>query len=121
MRRMRDGLYTSPDNGDIGVAGVTVELYKDGNLYDETTTGASGDYVFTSLPAGNYSVLVTDDFGVLDGYIDTNFPAESRQRQQQQASAVHHHVCPIEGMNMTADFGYTRPGAIGDFVWYDSE
>ena len=23
-------------------------------------------------------------------------------------------------MNMTADFGYTRPGAIGDFVWYDT-
>ena len=22
---------------------------------------------------------------------------------------------------MTADFGYTRPGAIGDFVWYDAD
>mgnify|MGYP003379918822 CR=1 FL=1 len=28
-----------------------------------TTTGASGDYAFTSLPAGSYQVRVSDSFG----------------------------------------------------------
>ena len=29
-------------------------------------------------------------------------------------------VLPEKGFNPTADFGYTQPGAIGDYVWYDA-
>jgi len=54
-----NGLY-DPMSGDLGIAGVTVALYRDGVQYNTTTTGAGGDYVFTSLPSGNYTVRVTD-------------------------------------------------------------
>ena len=48
--------YYNPETGDVGQAGVTVQLYKDGQWYGVTTTGASGDYSFIGLPAGVYSV-----------------------------------------------------------------
>ena len=50
-----------------------MQLYKDGESYGVTTTGASGDYSFIGLPAGVYTVTVTDDFGVLTGYAPTTF------------------------------------------------
>lgn len=113
-----NGLY-NPGDSDVGIAGVTVALYRGASLYDTTTTGAGGDYVFTSLPAGSYSVQVTDDFGVLRSYIKTvlgpNPGADNNHQAQPYAISL-----PPAGINMTADFGYTRPGAIGDFVWYDT-
>ncbi|WP_434040874.1 MULTISPECIES: SdrD B-like domain-containing protein [Sorangium] len=61
-----DGLY-EPDTGELGVNGVLVELYHDGVLLDSTVTGDSpysgqpGFYLFDSLPAGAYSVVITAD------------------------------------------------------------
>ncbi len=113
-----NGIF-NPGNGDIGIAGVTVALYRDGVLVGTTTTGAGGDYVFTGLPAGNYTVRVTDNFGVLADYIQTVLGPNPGQDNNNQAQpyAI---TLPPAGINMTADFGYTRPGAIGDFVWYDA-
>jgi hypothetical protein len=112
--------YYQPEWGEIGVAGVTVDLYRDNAPYATTTTGPGGDYVFTGLPAGNYNVSVTDQFGILAGVIRTApgpFPGADNNNQ----------VLPYpitlgaSDVNMTADFGYTRPGAIGDLVWYDAD
>ena len=51
-----NGLYNA--NGtDAGQAGVTVQLLKNGTVIATTTTGASGDYAFVSLPGGTYQVL----------------------------------------------------------------
>ncbi len=113
-----NGLY-NPGDGDLGIAGVTVTLYRGASLYDVTTTGAGGDYVFTSLPGGSYTVRVSDDFDVLDSYILTVLGPNPGQDNNHQAQpyAI---ALPDAGVNMTADFGYTRPGAIGDFVWYDA-
>jgi protocatechuate 3,4-dioxygenase beta subunit len=42
--------------GDLPLAGVTIELWKDGVKVGETTTAADGTYSFGDLPAGNYTV-----------------------------------------------------------------
>ncbi|XYH96992.1 SdrD B-like domain-containing protein [Sorangium sp. So ce1128] len=61
-----DGLY-EPDTGELGVNGVRVELFQDGQLLDFTVTGNSpyngqpGFYLFDTLPAGTYSVVITSD------------------------------------------------------------
>jgi hypothetical protein len=114
-----DGLY-DPESGDIGVAGVTVSLHREGLFLGATTTGASGDYIFTSLPAGNYTVAVVDSFGILSNLNPTILGPNPGQDNNNQAQpyAI---ALPGAGVNMTGDFGYTRPGAIGDFVWYDAD
>ncbi|WP_104986198.1 SdrD B-like domain-containing protein [Sorangium cellulosum] len=61
-----DGLY-EPDTGELGVSGVRVELFQDGQLVDFTVTGTSpytgqpGFYLFDTLSAGTYSVVITAD------------------------------------------------------------
>ncbi|MCX7853800.1 MAG: carboxypeptidase regulatory-like domain-containing protein, partial [Caldilineales bacterium] len=116
-----NGIY-NPANGDVGIEGVTVELRDaiTNNLIATTTTGPGGDYAFTGLPAGTYRVQVTDVFDVLDGYIVSNLgptPGADNHNQAQPYTIV----LPAGGINLTADFGYTRPGAIGDFIWYDAD
>ena len=45
------------DTGELGISGVTVNLYKDDDtLFDTTTTNASGGYLFTNLETGCYYV-----------------------------------------------------------------
>ena len=126
-----DGLY-DPSVGDIGVAGVTVDLWLDSNGNNNLdpgdtkvmtrTTGASGDYNFTSLPAGTYFVEVTDDLGVLTGLIPTILgPNPGQDNNNQTRGTEYTVVLPADTINPTADFGFTLPAAIGDLVWYDTD
>ena len=121
-----NGVY-EPNLGEVGIEGVTVELLnQSGQVIATTTTGASGDYVFTGLMPGTYQVRVTDVYGVLNGYTPTTYPADQSgdNTNKRQPYTV---VLPQNGINMTADFGYNRGGgvctllgAIGDFIWYDA-
>ena len=114
-----NGVY-NPAAGDQGIEGVTVELLDaNNNFVASTTTGPGGSYVFTSLPAGTYRVRVVDVEGVLDGYLVSNLgpnPGSDNNNQAQPYTVV---LTTNDSVNMTADFGYTRPGAIGDIVWND--
>ncbi|RLT40063.1 MAG: hypothetical protein DWI57_09120, partial [Chloroflexi bacterium] len=114
-----NGLF-NPTGSDVGQAGVTVSLYRNGSPYATTTTGASGDYLFTQLPSGTYTVTVSDSFNVLDDWIVTTLGPNqgSDDNNQLQPYQI---VLLTGGENLTADFGYTRPSAIGDFVWYDAD
>jgi SdrD B-like domain len=48
------------DAGEPGVAGITVSLFDNtGKLVGSTVTDAYGNYLFSNLPAGDYSVSVT--------------------------------------------------------------
>ncbi|WP_343407219.1 SdrD B-like domain-containing protein [Candidatus Amarolinea dominans] len=114
-----DGLFDA-NGSDVGQAGVTVQLLKNSAVIATTTTGASGDYAFVSLPGGTYQVRVSDSFGVLAGYVVTLLGPNPGQDNNNQAQA-YQVVLPQGGYNLTADFGYIKLGAIGDFVWYDKD
>ncbi len=47
---------TTPNGG--GVAGVQVELYKNGTFFAKDTTDATGKYLFSNLDAGTYKIKV---------------------------------------------------------------
>ncbi|NOZ49532.1 MAG: hypothetical protein GXP37_05700 [Chloroflexi bacterium] len=112
-----NGIFGS---GDVGIEGVTVDLLDSlGQVITGTTTGASGDYVFTSRPPGSYQVQVTDAYNILAGTIPTIYPANQTADNSNKIQPYSISL-PTDGINMTADFGYTRPAAIGDFVWYDA-
>jgi hypothetical protein len=103
----RDGIQ---DAGEVGLPGVTVNLYQGSTLVRTTTTepGATGYYIFNNLPAGTYTVRV-DESTVPPGYGLTsgNMPLT---------------VTLSSGQNVTtADFGYylIGEGVIGDRVFYD--
>ncbi|MBW8011625.1 MAG: hypothetical protein FVQ83_10360, partial [Chloroflexi bacterium] len=115
------------DSGEEGISGITVTLYEDANgdgSVDTSTdsviatdiTDASGDYGFSSLPDGNY-IVVVDESGLPAGYSQTQDPDEggicSTCDGQGQAS-----VSPDDD---TVDFGYqpTGTGSIGDTVFQD--
>ena len=64
------------DAGEEGIAGVTVTLTKPGGGTVTTTTDANGQYLFTSLAAGAYTVSVPapGSGGVPAGYVLTADP-----------------------------------------------
>ncbi len=64
---VRDGRFT-PD--DTPLAGVTIELLRDGQVVATTRTDASGYYEFTGLRPGEYTLREVQPAGYLDG-IDT--------------------------------------------------
>ncbi|MCE4958101.1 SdrD B-like domain-containing protein, partial [Macrococcoides caseolyticum] len=57
----KDGIQ---DTNEAGIPGVTVTLTKPDGSTVTTTTDANGNYVFTDLPNGDYTVT----FGTPDGY-----------------------------------------------------
>ncbi|MBT8207753.1 MAG: carboxypeptidase regulatory-like domain-containing protein, partial [Acidimicrobiia bacterium] len=95
-----------------GFAGVTIELRDAaGNVLATTTTDSAGDYSFLDLPAGDYTVAVTDEAGVLLGYSLTS-----------GLDALDFTVVASDITGL--DFGYVRMPAyasIGDQVWLDSD
>ncbi|MEM1181715.1 MAG: SdrD B-like domain-containing protein [Acidobacteriota bacterium] len=105
----RDGLDDGV--GDPGIGGVTVALLDaSGNVIATTTTDAAGDYSFQDLPAGDYTVTVTDDAAVLEDFELTS---------SLDAIDVTVVASDITGL----DFGYARDAstaALGDFVWLDA-
>ena len=51
-------------HGEPGIPGVTVTLLdENGDVVQQTTTDANGDYSFPNVPVGTYSVVETDEPG----------------------------------------------------------
>ncbi len=85
-----------------------------------TTTDASGNYSFTGLMPGTYTVQVTDDANVVGGYWHSDAPAPGTDSQSQndQGYTV---TLAAGGTNTTADFGYyVKPGVVGNTVFSDA-
>ncbi len=55
------------ENGDTGLAGVTVTLYNSNGVVASTTTNSSGMYSFSNLAPGTYKVVET----ILNNYLGT--------------------------------------------------
>ena len=116
------------DAGELGIGGVTVELYLDINgngtldaadpLQATQTTGAAGDYLFSGLGTGDYFVHVDNTQAMLSGYTLTT--------DDDQAASGHQRDASVSGnsSDLTADFGYratSDPRAASGTVWDDDD
>ena len=118
------------DPGEPGVAGVTVNLYKDtngdgfGDLFLETQlTDAQGGYLFDGLaPNMDYQVefILPDDFVsfTLPNAIPPANDATDSDADPATGRAPVVTLAPGE-FNPTIDAGLLKPAAIGDFVFKD--
>lgn len=113
-----DGLLEVAETGRFN--GVTVVLRDaNGNIIAATTTDVNGDYSFTNLPNGSYTVDVSDDANLLNGYWKSSGAASTDNNSQSDPLSV-----TLSGSTSItyADFGYYRdPAVIGNFVWNDAD
>jgi protocatechuate 3,4-dioxygenase beta subunit len=105
------------DSGEPGLAGVTVSLYDaDETLLATTVTDANGNYLFTGLPPGVYTV------GVLtpDGFAPTISGAGTTATDSSTGSATSAELTTAGASDLTLDFGFVPIVSVGDFVWLDT-
>ncbi len=110
------------DLGEPGVYNVTVHLYDSTESSNKTTsTNKAGNYIFTGLVPGNYSV----GFDLPTGY---SFSPENQgyddglDSDANQSTRMTNLIILEPGdMNMSIDCGiFSIPGSIGDLVWNDT-
>jgi len=112
------------DNGEVGVAGVTIVLQDlEGNILQTTRSDANGNYRFQVLE-GNYRLFFnTDDLS--PGF---TFTAQNVGGDDELDSDVNpsNGLTPFTGVlvtgsnNISFDAGVVPPASIGDLVWLDS-
>ncbi len=115
------------DNGDAGIAGVTVSLHDcgvngicgdgdDGSTVT-TTTDSNGNYSFEDLTDGNYSIEVDDTTLPAGGTWSNTIDPEGTPGNNNSD------VIAVSGGNIYADndFGYNESGSstIGDLLYVD--
>ena len=110
------------DAGEAGAAGVTVKLLNStGGVQATTTTNASGNYSFTNLNPGNYSIQVVAPTGYAFSAKDqgTNDAADSDVDQWTGKTVA---TTLDSGENdLTWDAGLVSAARIGDKVWHDMD
>ena len=120
------------DAGEPGLAGVTLHIYDaSGALIGTTKTDASGLYRFDRLrPATPYSVCIdaadSAAGGPLAGFELTIPNAGSDDAIDSDGQLHNGTPCiipattgPASSFVPTYDFGFWKPGALGDYVWND--
>ncbi len=111
-----NGIQDSSENGLPGIdISISVDFDGDGNPdYTATaTTDSSGNYSFSNLPAGNYTLSV--DTASLPGDVR---PSGDPDSTLDNTSTV---VLGPSETNNDQDFGYTGTASIGDTVFYDAD
>ena len=112
-----DGVLDADET--VRFAGVTLVLRDvGGDIIGTTQTDAGGNYEFTGLADGNYTVDVTDGGNVLNGRWHSLGPNPGADSNSQ----VDPYPVVVNGgqTNRTGDFGYYLALAeMGDYVWYD--
>jgi hypothetical protein len=97
------------DNSEAGLSGVTLELTNASGLAIGTTsTAADGSYSFAGLPAGTYTVRVSDTNGVLTG-AETTF---ERTELGLAASYNGQETVTLGPTTSNVNFGYYRGNAL---------
>ena len=104
------------DPGEEGIAGVTVDLLdSSGNVIATVTTDENGEFNFTGIPDGDYTISVSDNDGVLNGLGETTATGGSSAVTVSGGDVLN---APSDGG--TGTFGYNAPGTIGDSIWSDA-
>ena len=119
---LTDGTGADPDETANGLENVTIELKdSNGNIVATTTTDANGDYSFTGLPDGTYSVSVTDKHNELANLLHTDGPNVGDNSIDNNSQDDTGYAVSVAGgsTNSTADFGYkpvvTTPITLASF------
>jgi len=105
------------DLGDTGIPNIGIDLQVDvdGNgtyvTVRSTTTDADGLYLFDNLPDANYRVIVDSN--------DTDLPNDTYGNDGLFTTATQIDIVISGAENLTADFGYTVLGSIGDTIFQD--
>jgi uncharacterized repeat protein (TIGR01451 family) len=103
-------------------ASITVVLFDaNGNIFAATETDSNGDYIFSNLPDGVYTIDVTDDANLLDGNWHSVGPNAGDGSSDDNSQLDPYQVSVSGGANHTlGDFGYYKqPGQAGNLVWLD--
>ncbi|MFW2383844.1 MAG: SdrD B-like domain-containing protein, partial [Acidimicrobiales bacterium] len=104
------------DGAEPGIAGVTIALsgvdLNGSPVNLSTTTDASGDYSFTSLDGGVYTITETQPAGFLDG-IDSLGSAGGDGSVNDVAGSIN---LPVNGNGFAYDFGEVAPSSISGLV-----
>ena len=89
-----------------------------GSIVGSMLTDTNGDYLFTGLPDGTYTVDVVDASNVMLGFWHSLGPNPGMGNNSQEDPYLVELVGGVT--NTTADFGYYLVIAeLGDYVWYD--
>ena len=104
------------NTGDIDLSGVTVKLLdKDGNVVGTTTTDKDGNYSFTGLNDGTYTVQV-DKTGPLADKEQTEDPS-GKTDSRSQAITFTRTDPDVTNVN----FGYAEDYTVSGTVYYDKD
>ena len=105
---------SSYDNGEEGFKDITVELLgADGNVVATTTTDADGNYSFTRLPVGDYTVKVTKA-GAIANLDQTEDPDSTKDNTS--GTVTLNADNPVQE---NINFGYVKKHAISGNVYLD--
>jgi uncharacterized repeat protein (TIGR01451 family) len=101
---------------ETGVSNVLVTLYHQANgtwwPLRSASTDANGQYLFDSLPDGNYRVVVDP--------ADSDLPRDAFGHVYYPSTPISHDATISGGsVYLDADFGFAPYGAIGDTVFWD--
>lgn len=110
------------DLGEPGLNGIEVTatyLGPDtilGTIDDQvfvTTTSGDGDYLFTGVSDGEYMITVSG--GVPSGF-SIVYDEDSGTSSQDETTDL-----TLATAHLTADFGYSGAGSVGDTIWFDAD
>lgn len=122
-----DGDFDS--GSDSGISGVTVTLLDSGgNPVATTITDNNGNYQFSGLPAGEFTISVTDGNNVLQGLTQTSEPGTlDGGTACASCSSSNTLTIGLNSDNNQQDFGFSYitsgggTGVIGDTIFLDTD
>ncbi len=99
------------NGNESGITGVTANLLDDNGQVIASISDIGGQFSFSGLPNGSYTIEITDVNGVLEGLAATTLPAAAASKPITIAGG------DVAGVS----FGYQVPGLIGDTIWSDAD
>jgi protocatechuate 3,4-dioxygenase beta subunit len=128
----------SKDAGEVGKAGVAVQLVQGTSVLGSTTTGANGNYLFPNLTPGTYTVRVTPPAGFSTSTGKNGSPTgptepgltdatDNADHGTATGTTISANVTLTAGAtnpdgldNLRQDFGLFQPLTFGDTVFADA-